>query len=261
MRKLHWVAAVLLGCTFLLAGCAGQPRRPTVAEWLQENTLILEQLRSYDRKERSEGIHRFLRLGQERGTEVVTFLLNDPALDDYRIELVLARILAEWKDARAIPYLIRNLKSRDTGAVEIAREGLIVFRDEPRILVVVSELLTDPDPTARSVAAGILSEMSSREAVELLAGRLQGEEDREIRAACLMGILGSGHARRTAFLIDALSDPEPEIRGMAWEAIASKSPPARFDPEGDPAERAQAVLELRRWARADPSRTTAGARR
>jgi HEAT repeat protein len=239
----------LLLAGLLAAGCGGPPRKQTAAEWLQENTIILEQLKSYDRKEREQGIRRFLKRGKEQGTEVVVYLLNDPKLEDYRIEVVLARILAEWKDPRAVPYLLRNLRSRDDGAVQIARDGLIVFGEDPRILSAVSDLLNDAEPAPRKVAASLLSEMQGQEAPALLAARLKVEEDSEIRVHCLLGILESRHPRRTEFLIDALSDPDSEIRQMAWEGIARLKPQVTFDPQGDAAARAQGVVELRRWAR------------
>jgi HEAT repeat protein len=231
----------------LAAGCGGSQKKPTAAEWLRENTLILEQLRSYDRKERQQGINRFLRLGKEQGTEVVTYLLDDPNLEDYRIELVLARILAEWKDPRAIPYLARNLTGRDLGAMEIAKEGLIIFGEEPRILAAVGELLESPEARQRMAAAEVLLEMAGPDAPRLLGERLKVEEDREVRATCLLGVLQSRHRRRAEFLIEALADPEPEIRHMAWEGLVRLGPPARFQPEGDAAERRKAIEALRAW--------------
>jgi hypothetical protein len=232
----------------LAAGCGASEKKQTAAEWLRENTVILDQLGSYDHRTRQQGINRFLKLGKEQGTEVVNYLLADPSLEDYRIEVVLARILAEWKDSRAITYLMRNLRSRDQGAVEIAKEGLMIFGNEPRILAAVGELLGDPDPKSRAVAAEVLSEMKGHDALDLLGERLKVEENSEIRAACLAGILNSRDDRRTEFLVEALADRDPEIRAMAWGALVEKKPPVEFDPEADPASRQKAIARLKLWA-------------
>jgi len=244
----------------LWAGCRTSEKNQTAAEWLRENTVILDQLGSYDHRTRQQGINRFLKLGREQGTEVVNYLLADPKLEDYRIEVVLARILAEWKDSRAIPYLMRNLRNRDQGAVDIAKEGLMIFGNEPQILAAVGELLEDPDPKSRAVAAEVLSEMKGHEAVDLLGERLKVEEQSEIRAVCLAGILNARDDRRTEYLVEALADRDPEIRAMAWGALVEKRPPVQFNPDADPASREKAIARLRLWAGAQRKTKSANIR-
>lgn len=234
----------------LAAGCKSEEKKQTPAEWLEENTFILDQLRSYERKERQEAINRFLRLGRDQGTAVVNYILNDSGLqswNDYRLEVVLARILAEWKDSRAIPHLLRNLKGTDSGAIAIVKEGLIAFGENSQILESMEELLKESDGELRRTAAEVLSEMKGPAAVQLLSQQLKTEETVEIRGLCLLGILSSRDPRRTEYLVEALADKDPGIRKQAWMAVAAKKPPLQFDPYGDPAAREKAVEGLRKW--------------
>jgi len=247
----------LIGLAALIAaGCesSAEKRQQTPVEWIRENSSILEQLRSYDRKERQEGIERFLKLGRDQGTAVVNYLLSDSKLEDYRIEVVLARILAKWGGSRAIPKLLSNLRGRDNGAITIAREGLMAFGDNPEILDAMEELIQAPEKASRRTAAEILSEMKGPQALNLLGKRFQVEKDLEIRGICLVGILSSREAGRTEYLINALGDVDSGIRQLAWDALAKKRPPVRFDPDGDSLKRMEAIKNLRRWAQAGKRR-------
>jgi len=248
------VIPLLFLAALLLPGCTNTPdEEMTPEEWLREireNTKILEQLRSYDKKEQQEGVQRFLKLGKERGSEVVAYILNNPGLDDYRIEVVLARLLAEWKDERAIPFLIMHLSVRESGMRETVKEGLQVFGSHPKILKAVEELVQDPDTDTRRFATEILSEMEGPRVLEILGRRFEEEKNLEIRGLCLMGIIANKEAGRTGYLINALGDSDPDIRGMAWAALARKKPPVEYNPRGDPADRLQAIKDLKEWARA-----------
>jgi len=241
------LAAAVLWAAFSW-GCGGKEEKDmTPVEWLKENTIILDQLRSYDKRELHQGINRFLQLGRERGTDVVNYILNDPNLEDYRIEVVLARILAEWKDPRAIPKLLVNLKERDAGAASIAKEGLCLFGDHPQVIEAMRETIADPDVNNRLAAAEILSEMKGPAATSLLMDLFKAEEEVDIRGICLIGIINCRDPRRTEILVGALADGDLGIRQQAWDALVLKKPPVRFDPAGDPVVRLQAIKELRRW--------------
>lgn len=245
-------AAALLGAV-IAAGCGGPPPRQTPAEWMAENTTILTQLVSYDKKEQHEGINRILSLGKERGIAVVNYLLEDEGLQrmkDYRLEVVLARILADWKDTRAIPTLLRNLEGTDSGALAIVREGLITFGDNPLILDSMREHLQDADTELRRTCVEVLSEMKGPEAVKLLSEHRRIEEDATIRGLCVLGILQSRDPRRTSFLVDCLEDADPAIRREAWLGVVRKSPPVVFDPRGDLVSRARSIAALKTWVKA-----------
>ncbi len=243
------LSMLLFPAALLAAGCAEIPEEEmTPVEWIDENTNIFEQLRSFDRDEQQEGINRFLRLGREQGTEVVNYILSDPKLKDYRTEVVLARILAEWKDLRAVQFLLMHLKEARGTMRETAKEGLMVFGEHPQILEAMEELINEPEEDLRRIAAEILTKMQGPQALNLLGKRFQVEEDLEIRGFCLVGILSIHEPGRTEYLINALNDPDLDIRQLAWEALSRKKPPVSFNPRGDPLERLQAIKDLRAWA-------------
>ena len=248
-----------LALALALAACGGPPKRQTAAEWVSENTTILSQLQSWNPDELHQGIARFLKLGRDRGTEVVNYLLEDSGMQNVynyeRIELVLARILAEWKDSRAIRRLLPYMRGRDSGSLSIAKEGLIAFGDDARILEAVKELLDDSDVEVRRNAAEVVSEMKGQEAVDILGEHYRVEENLEVRGACVMGLLNprSKGERKMEFILDALEDKDLGIRQLAWDAVALKEPPVPFDPAGEPAVRKRAVQELRKWAHVKPA--------
>lgn len=245
---LHILVTGLL--VHLVSGCSS-PERQTPAEWIRDNTRILTQLGSYQQEERQEGINRFLALGEEQGSEVVFYLLNDQAVEnDERIVVILARILSIWKDTRGIPYLLDRLSSQDRGVIRIATEGLMAYGDDRRIRRDLEEKLGDPNLETRRAAATVLSRMRHPHALTLLGGRLRSEKDMEVRALCLLGVADAEPSReRTGYLIDALTDTEPHIRQHAWHVLSrEKGVPKIYDPFADLAGRAQAIADLRRWA-------------
>jgi HEAT repeat protein len=173
----------------------------------------------------------------------------DSHLDDYRVEVVLARILADWKDARAIGYLLQSLRFPDDGAVSIAAEGLLVFSDNEHVIDALREMLGDPEPRNRLTAAKILSRARTLKAVEVLAARFKEESDKETRALLLLGIMESRYPHRRQFLIDALVDGDLAIRQLAWQGLQDypNLPKVAYDPDGPLEERARDVAELRLW--------------
>ena len=55
-------------------------------------------------------------------------------------------------------------------------------------------------------------------------------------------------SRRRELLVDALTDPDLEIRRFAWAALTQENGvPRIYDPNADLAARSQAVGDLRRW--------------
>lgn len=236
---------------FSLPSCSSSPEEQTPAEWLRENTTLLEKLRSYEAEERIEAINAFKSVGKERGTRYALTLLHDRTLDDYRIEVVLARILADWQDRRAIPFLLEALRRPDEGAVEIAKEGLAVFHDDPTLVDALGEMVKSPVLKERRAAAEVLSKTGGSEVVELFGERYLAESDPEVRAFFLMAISDSRHPRRVRYLIDALTDPDASLRQYAWNVLersAELPEDAEFDPYAPPAERARVVAMLRLWA-------------
>ena len=246
---------LLVLCVALFAGaCSSTDEPPSAADWVESNTTVFNKVRSYDEKERQEGISRLRSLGRDEGMRIVYWVLSDPKLDDYRLEVVLARLLAEWRDPRAIPYLLQSMQLPDDGAVRIASEGVLVFGDDPRVVEALMEMLEHEALRDRVTAASVLAKIGSEQAVGTLGSRLRAELDPEVRAQMVIGIIQSKHPRRKAFLVDALVDQDEAIRGLAWNALRRYPdvPPVEYSPSGTDVERSKAVAALRVWlARSD----------
>ena len=233
----------------LLPACASQDEARSLAEDLKEDSRLLFQLASYEASERNEGVRRVKSLGQEQGTWLCLYILQEPTIDDYRVEVVLARLLADWKDPRAIGYLLQSLKLPDDGAVRIAAEGLLVFKDNAHVAEALREMLSSSQARERLTAAEILSRFHTAPALEILAGHFRKESEREIRAQILVELLDSKAPQRKAALIDALVDPDAAIREAAWTGLKDYPdlPRVAYDPEGPLEERARCVADLRLW--------------
>jgi HEAT repeat protein len=241
-----------------LCGCSTPEDRLTPAEFVNENSTLLQQLASYRDSEQREGISRLERLGKEQGSAVILYILSDPKLDSYRVEVVLARILAEWKDPRAAPYLLRNLTVPDRGAAARASEGLVALGDRPQIMAALEELLARPAVEDRAIAAETLSRLASARVPDLFMARWSSEPSAEIRGLFLVTLIRSRHPKRKAFLVDALTDSDAAIRSEAWGALRRypDCPAIPFEPDGAIEDRARQVAALRMWARVPPRVST-----
>ena len=232
-------------------GCAAPEERETLAERLRRDGTLLRQLASYEGEERNAGIARVKALGKEQGSLLALYLLQEPTLDDYRLDVVLARILSDWRDPRAIGYLLGTLKQQDQGAVDIAAEGLLVFADRPEVLDALSEQLREGAVPERRTAANTLSRMGTPRAIEIFAERFKDESSKEVRAPMLLGVLESRSPLRKSFLVGALVDADLAIRELAWEALRQYPdvPVVAFEPAGPLDERSKGVAVLRLWER------------
>ena len=241
-----------------MSGCSTPEEKLTPAEFVNENSTLLQQLASYRDSEQREGISRLERLGKDQGSAVILYILADPKLDSYRIEVVLARILAEWKDPRAAPYLLRNLTVPDRGAAARASEGLIALGDRPQIMAALEELLARPAVDDRAIAAETLSRFASPRVPDLFIARWQSEPSAEIRGQFLVTLIRSRHPKRKAFLVDALTDGDAAIRSEAWAALRRypDCPGVAFEPDGPVEDRARQVATLRMWVKAPPRVST-----
>jgi len=236
-----------------MLGACSQPnpeeeRRARLEEMLNDSTL-LRQLASYDQRERSAGIGRVRALGREQGTQLVLYLLQEPTIDDARLDVVLARILADWQDERAIGYLLQHMRGPDDGAVRIASEGLLVFGDHPRVADALAEMLESPVRRDRFNAASVLSQIESPRVADLLAEAFDDEIDKEIRALLLLGVIDNRGDTRIDVLINALVDPEEAIRREAWAALSRyrSLPEVPYDPHGPLEDRSRCVATLKLW--------------
>jgi len=238
-----------LGAVLCFAGCSTPEERMTPAEYVGENSTVLRQLGSFVASEQQEGISRIKKLGRDQGSAVVLYVLDDPKLDDYRLEVVLARILADWQHPRAIGHLLQSLRAPDDGAVRVASEGLIAFGDHPQVISALEEMLSSPVPRDRLTAATVLKDLPGPRVTDIFLGRFKAESDPEVRAVFLLRLLRGAYRERKAFLVDALADPDRGIRGLAWTELQKVPglPRVEFAADGPDETRAAAVATLRLW--------------
>ena len=244
------VYSILLAASWA-AGCATPDEKKSPAQFVRENSNLLQQLGSYVDSEQHEGIARIRKLGREQGSAVALYILDDPTFEEYRVEVVLARILADWKHPRAIVYLLQNLTVPDEGAVRIASEGLLAFGDNSQVLSALEEMLARPAERDRRIAADVLKRIPSSKVLEMFLSRWKSETDREVRGAFLVTLVNSRYPKRKELLSDALTDPDRGIRSMAWDALRKYSdlPRIAFEPDGALEARAKDVAVLRLWAK------------
>ncbi len=254
LNRFTW--AFLAGLLLPSAGCSTPDERKSPAQFVRENSNLLQQLGSFVDSEQREGIARIRRLGRDQGSAVAFFILDDPSFNEYRVEVVLARILADWKQPRAIGHLLKNLNLPDEGAVRIASEGLIAFGDNLQVQSALEEMLSRPAERDRRIAAEILKRMPSPRVPDLFLARRKVEPDREVRGIFLVTFIGSSHRQRREFLVDSLTDPDLAIRTLAWEALGKYPDLPRIDfaPDGALEARAKDVAVLRLWVKGPAKR-------
>jgi hypothetical protein len=244
-----------------LAGCSTPQEAKSPAELLKENSSTIRALASYDARERMEAIRTFKSWGRQRGTAVALLLLQDPKLEDYRLEAVLAGILASWEDQRAVPYLLQALRHPDQGVASIAAEQLLVFKTNVQVREVLSDMVKSPVLTERRRAAGVLSRIGGPQTAELFGELYKGETDAEVRGDFLVAIAASRHPRRKDSLITALTDDDEALRELAWSMLRNRYrdlPAVEYRANDALEARAQAIAELRLWAAAPPAARAEG---
>ena len=246
LLRLH--AAVILVC-LLLGGCSTAEEKSTSTDWLRENSSVLRDLESFEKSHQQQAVVRLKKLGPDRGAAVVVALLRDSQVG-YRGEVLLARILADWRDSRGVSYLLKYLRHQDQGAVEIAAQGLVAFEGNREVNIALLEMLKSPTDTQRVAAAGVLSETRSAELLDSFLDFYSGESEREVRGVLVKALLQSKHPRRDEFLVEVLMDSDQAIREMAWEGLRKRAgiPKVDYDPAAGADRRAEAVKLLRSWS-------------
>ncbi len=247
------LAGIAAGVVVVGVGCgSADERKLSPAEWLEENSSILRDLKSYDTERRKKAIARFKEIDRERGTAVILSILTDPNFEDYRVEVVLARLLADYRDPRAVQYLLKFLSHPDDGAVKIAAEGVAVFPEDRRVREALLEMIRLGAVREKVTAAEVLADLHRPELVEAAAQIYDaGEPQAVVRGALLRVILDGRHPRRTEFLIRVLADADQALREIAWNAVREdpEIPNVGYDPAASDRDRAIAVGELRTWMR------------
>ena len=231
------------------AGCSSTPEEKlTPTDWLRENSSVLRDLESFEKGRQQRAVVRLKSLGADRGSAVVVAVLADSQVD-YRGEVLLARLLADWRDKRGTRYLWKYLMHQDQGAVEIASQGLLAFDDDPSVIRALLEMLQNPSVQQRLAAVGVLSEMENEELMERFLELYRKEGEKLVRGVLVRTVLQGKHPRRDEFLIETLLDADLAIREMSWGALKKRArlPEVKYEPSGDEADRAKAVSSLKRW--------------
>ncbi len=234
------------------SGCQTAPEEEvSPTQWLLENSSIIRDLESFEKDKQQSAVARLRALGPLRGRAVALTVLRE-AKADYRAEVILARLLADWKEPEAVPRLLHYLKHEDRGAAELAREGILVFGDDPFVRKSLFELVRHSEPGTRLVAAEVLLGIQDRDVFDFCAKIYHSEPDRFVRGAFVAKFLSGKHPRRQDFLIEALSDPDVAIRELAWSGLLRQSGSAKarftridYRPDASPAERAKAIARLK----------------
>lgn len=231
------------------AGCSSTPEEKlTPTDWLRENSSVLRDLESFEKGRQQRAVVRLKSLGADRGSAVVVAVLADSQVD-YRGEVLLARLLADWRDKRGTSYLLKYLKHQDQGAVEIASQGLLAFDGDPSVIRALLEMLQSPSVQQRLAAVGVLSEMGSEELMGRFPELYRKEGEKLVRGALVRTVLQGKHPRRDEFLVETLLDADLAIREMSWGALKKRARlrEVKYEPSGGEADRAKAVSNLKRW--------------
>ncbi len=248
LSLLQMSSLAILAC-LLLGGCSTAEEKLTSTDWLRENSSVLRDLESFEKIRQQQAVVRLKKLGPDRGAAVVVALLRDSQVG-YRSEVLLARLLADWRDPRGINYLLKYLRHPDQGAVEIAAQGLAAFEGNREVNIALLEMLKSPTDTQRAAAVGVLSETRSAELLDRFLDFYSGESDKEVRGLLVKALLQSKHLRRDEFFVEVLMDSDQAIREMAWEGIRKRPglPKVKYDPAAGADRRAEAVKLLRSWS-------------
>ncbi|MCS7305393.1 MAG: HEAT repeat domain-containing protein [Thermoguttaceae bacterium] len=89
----------------------------------------------------------------------------------------------------------------------------------PTTLQMLRQAVTDPDAEVRIAACEALSSLGGPEAVELLAGLVQGETDQDVRLAAVRALGKTGDERAKEALRYALTHGDPALQRRAMLAL------------------------------------------
>jgi HEAT repeat protein len=145
-------------------------------------------------------------------------LALDDADEDVSVKRAAADALAQIRDARAIPHLVRELYGLCEGASPHVADALVAFGAEA--LGALIDLLGDEAEAARVWAARILGRIGDPAAASPLRARL-GDAQAKVREAAAEALGRLEDARSGPLLAHAaLFDPSPRVRAAAAFALA-----------------------------------------
>jgi HEAT repeat protein len=245
----RWALLLLL----VLGGCSNTSTVPSMEQYL----TIVTRVGSYDEAIRRDAIRQIRSHPREPTVAAIKTILEEGSWD-LRVRVTLAAILATWPDEHSgeidksgLPDLIEALRGNEASLRRMAVDTLpLMGRDAVRY---VQDVLVSGDKPNRMDAAVILG-MMLQENQEASAGRalaeadLSSEVDPEVRMAVVINLAEWRSPQAIPAFIDALTDPNEQIRAFAWAQITARSePPVEFRIHGDFPDRASAIQKLRAW--------------
>ena len=156
-------------------------------------------------------------LGQLEDPEAIAplaqALREDP---DESVKTASAAALGALENPGGIPQLAETLLGSDPSSVRAAAAlALGAIATSQSLPALMEAQRGDDSPAVRSAASEALEEIPSTE----LAGALTGDADPEGRSAAAELLGQRGDPSAAPALIEALRDPEPEVRGAAENAV------------------------------------------
>lgn len=143
---------------------------------------------------------------------------NFPEAQDQMTRLELVSLLALVEDPRALPALKTFLQRKNWGISGVAAATLLHEGDDTA-LVVVKQLVNDPDPNVRLQACLVLAMFGKDESVlRDLQGAYAGA-DHEKKLHILEALGKIGNAESYSFLAGVLREPFPILRVAAAAAL------------------------------------------
>ena len=154
--------------------------------------------------------------------------LRDPHEDVDSVKAAASMALARIHAEEAIPLLVGELRTTDTGSSPRVAEALTRF-GAPAVPPLVELLRDEEHPQAAVWAARVLGRIGDHAATAPLLERLYDRNDTVRMAATeALGALGDRRAAQ-ALLRAALSDPMPQVRAHAAGAIGRMGAEASID--------------------------------
>ncbi|MBP2133431.1 HEAT repeat protein [Methanomicrobium sp. W14] len=162
-----------------------------------------------------ERIHAERMRREKENFEIYIKQLKDPGIP-YRTKA--AEALGNYKDPRAVPYLIECAKCEtDPGVLYVAICSLAKFRDKSSVVPLLA-LLDHSDKWVRSGAAKALGEIGDRESVFCIKPMLS-DENPKIRASAAEALGLMSYWEFADLVIPLLDDEESEVRAAARAAV------------------------------------------
>lgn len=146
------------------------------------------------------------------GSGEIVKQLDEP-LDDRR------PVVNHIEHAAAAQDLISALTAATNPVTRQILADILGRRHEETAVPALIKALDDPAIGVRASAADALGKIGSPEAGEAVWRRLQREPEESVRQMLILALGATGYRAAIPFLLSALKDPSPVIRGCAARAL------------------------------------------